>query len=340
MDFLRSAVLPAAVLAAWAIRPLPAAAGPTPFQQACRDAAGKRVAAGEWAFEGRDGYFFLAAELRQLGAGDFWGEAAAAASQASKPDYADPLPAILDFHAQLREAGIRLLLVPVPLKAAACAAHLPADLAAVAPDGIRDPAQAAFFGILREAGVEVLDLSGKLDDACYCKTDSHWTPKAGEIAARAIREALGIAAGNGDFPAAETELTLTGDLARMAAGDGAPAASETLPMRHVGGATESRDSPLLLLGDSHCLVYHVGGDLFATGGGLADQLAHELGMAVDVLGTRGSGATPARQNLFMRAKADPAYLDGKKWIVWCFASREFTQSPQGWRKLPVRPAKK
>jgi hypothetical protein len=111
-------------------------------------------------------------------------------------------------------------------------------------------------------------------------------------------------------------------------------------MRRVEGETESRESPLLLLGDSHCLIYHVGGDLFATGGGLADQLACELGMAVDVLGTRGSGATPARQNLFLRSKADPSYLAGKKWVVWCFASREFTQSRQGWRKLPVQPLRK
>jgi alginate O-acetyltransferase complex protein AlgJ len=90
----------------------------------------------------------------------------------------------------------------------------------------------------------------------------------------------------------------------------------------------------LLLGDSHCLVFHAGGDMLATGAGLADQLAFELGMPVDLIGVRGSGATPARMNLMRKIKSDEKYLAGKKLIVWCFAAREFTES-QGWRKVPV-----
>lgn len=294
---------------------------------------------------GRDGYFFLSSELRQLAAGEFWGGAAAKASQAKKPEWADPLPAILDFHSQLKELGIGLVMVPVPLKAARCAGKLPDEVRAALPGGAGDdPAQRAFLGILGDAGIKVVDLSGKLGEAEYCRTDSHWTPKACEIAAAETAAAIGgepWIAGNrkeGLFTATETELKITGDLAKMA--DEATALEETLPMRKIEGETESKASPILLLGDSHCLVFHVGGDLFATGGGLADQLAFDLGMPIDVLGVRGSGATPARQNLFMRAKADPAYLDGKKVVVWCFASREFTQSQQGWRPLPVRPARK
>ena len=87
------------------------------------------------------------------------------------------------------------------------------------------------------------------------------------------------------------------------------------------------------MGDSHCLVFHAGGDLHGTGAGLADQLAAELGRAVDVIGVRGSGATPARVNLLRRAKADPSYLANKKWIIWCFAAREFTESA-GWSAVP------
>jgi len=76
------------------------------------------------------------------------------------------------------------------------------------------------------------------------------------------------------------------------------------------------------MGDSHCLVFHAGGDLQGTGAGLAAQLAAELGAAVDVIGVRGSGATPARVNLLRRSKANPAYLASKKWIIWCFSARE------------------
>jgi alginate O-acetyltransferase complex protein AlgJ len=97
-------------------------------------------------------------------------------------------------------------------------------------------------------------------------------------------------------------------------------------------ALEDRASPIVLLGDSHTLVFHSGQELHGTGAGLADQLAAELGLAVDVVGVRGSGATPARVNLLRRAKADPAYLAGKKVVIWCFAAREFTEG-SGWQPL-------
>jgi alginate O-acetyltransferase complex protein AlgJ len=92
-----------------------------------------------------------------------------------------------------------------------------------------------------------------------------------------------------------------------------------------------RASPVLLLGDSHTLVFHAGGDMHATGAGLPDQLARELGFAVDLVGVRGSGATPARINLARRAGA----LDGKRLVVWCFGARELTEAAQGWAKVPV-----
>jgi len=67
---------------------------------------------------------------------------------------------------------------------------------------------------------------------------------------------------------------------------------------------------------------------------LPDQLALELGFAVDLVAVRGSGATPARINLYRNGRADAGYLKGKKLVIWCFAAREFTES-QGWRLVPV-----
>ena len=100
-----------------------------------------------------------------------------------------------------------------------------------------------------------------------------------------------------------------------------------------GTALVDKNSPVILLGDSHTLVFHSGEELHGTGAGLAEQLAAELGIAVDVIGVRGSGATPARVNLLRRAKAEPAYLAGKKVVIWCFAAREFTEST-GWSLVP------
>ena len=167
----------------------------------------------------------------------------------------------------------------------------------------------------------------------YCKTDPHWSPAACELTAKLIKERLGapawLAAQPSAFTATAEKRTIVGDLT-----DGK--GSEELPVRAVtcadNPALEDRASPILLLGDSHALVFHAGQELHGTGAGLADQLASELGLAVDVIGVRGSGATPARVNLLRRAKADPAYLAGKKVVIWCFAAREFTEG-SGWQPL-------
>ena len=70
------------------------------------------------AIPGDDGWMFFVPELRALTVGPFWGDDAVQVSRSSKPEYADALPAIVDFHKQLKQAGIELLVVPVPAKAA------------------------------------------------------------------------------------------------------------------------------------------------------------------------------------------------------------------------------
>ena len=118
--------------------------------------------------------------------------------------------------------------------------------------------------------------------------------------------------------------------------------TEKLSLRFVGteassGATPvlpERTSPIVLLGDSHTLVFQAGSDMHASGAGLADQLLSDLGIPVDLIGVRGSGATPARVNLMRRARSDAAYLAGKKVVIWCFTVREFTEAT-GWSKVPL-----
>jgi hypothetical protein len=297
----------------------------------------------DMAIPGADGWLFLRAELRHIGAGPFWGEAAAKVSKASSPEKADPLPAIVDFHEQLKAMGIELILAPVP-----CKALVYADKLGGPAEGRIDAVHQEFYQQLAAKGVKVLDLAevfatekAKGPDL-YCKTDTHWSPYACELTARLIKERLGAPAWlqcePGAFTTAAETRTIAGDLT-----DGK--GSEDLPVRVVtgsdGAALVDKASPVVLLGDSHTLVFHAGQELHGTGAGLADQLAAELGIAVDVIGVRGSGATPARVNLLRRAKADPAYLAGKKAVIWCFAAREFTES-SGWSLVPfssvARPA--
>ncbi len=93
-------------------------------------------------------------------------------------------------------------------------------------------------------------------------------------------------------------------------------------------------SPVLLMGDSHCLVYHSGSDMHAKGAGLFDHLTVQLGRPPALIAVRGSGSTSARVALYRKAKRSPEFLNSKKVIIWCFAAREFTQS-EGWKKVPL-----
>ena len=316
------------------------------FRRLCAEKAAAAEAAETAVVEGLDGWLFLSAELRHVGVGRFWGEDAARVSRAGNPAAADPLPAIIDFHQQLAAAGIELIFVPVPPKALIHPEGLGVSLA-----GRADDFHQAFYDQLRQAGVNVLDLAGDFlalrtaGSRAYCRQDTHWSGQAcvtaakkiaAEIGARPWREALP----KKTFTAETVETEIDGDLRQLLNREPA-APRETLPLRFVRDETgappaDDRTSPVVLLGDSHNLIFHAGGDMQATGAGLADQLAHELGAAVDVLGVRGSGATPSRINFYRRVQADPQYLLGKKLVIWCLSAREFTEA-SGWRKVPIRP---
>jgi alginate O-acetyltransferase complex protein AlgJ len=134
------------------------------------------------------------------------------------------------------------------------------------------------------------------------------------------------------------KVEIAGDLWQALAGS--KPAAETVELRFVGSPAATtpiepeRTSPVVLLGDSHNLVFHSDGDMHAKGAGLPDQLAHEWGLPVDLVAVRGSGATPARINLLRQARANSKYMAAKKLVVWCFSAREFTEAA-GWPKVPV-----
>jgi hypothetical protein len=319
------------------------------FQAQCAALAQEAEAKGAMTVSGRDSWLFLASELRHLGVGPFWGESAAKVSRAMKPDQADPLPAIVDFRDQLTAMGIELLVVPVPPKAV------------IYPDGLLDKVPAGhavrldatlqtFYDQLRSKGIRVLDLTpvflknrSRPEGALYCRQDSHWSGEGCVLAAAEIGGK--ISAAFNDYPRQaftgqwET-VEISGDLWQALGDPKLP--REPVRIRRVSRAGQceavapSQKSPVILLGDSHGLVFHGGGDMLAEGAGLPDQLALELGFPVDLAAVRGSGATPSRINLLRRAQKDPNYWAGKKWVIWCFSAREFTES-DGWRKVPVKP---
>ncbi len=294
-----------------------------------------------------EGWLFFAAELRFLSLGRFWGDEAPKVSHSHKPDLADPIPAIVDFQKQLKARGIDLLVVPVPPKAAVYPEKILPGFDARKDDVA--PVVHLFYEDLYAAGIEVLDLTPAFiqnrDDkrgGVFCKTDSHWSGVGCTLAAQAIAESirgkLTTSPPRKEYVSEWKEARINGDLAGLLPPDSAKPGPEKIAVRSVTekgtGAAVSPDasSPVLLLGDSHTLVFH---DFLAERAGLVDQLAQELGFPPDLIGTRGSGATPVRISLYRHSLKNPDYLAKKKVVVWCFAAREFTEATEGWAKIPI-----
>ncbi len=305
---------------------------------------------------GKEGWLFFGPELRFVSSGRFWGAAAAKVSRATRPEFADPFPAIVDFHLQLKKMGIELLLVPVPPKSVVYPDFL-TDLLAISRENppVRIDAESqTFYQLLTKEGIRVLDLTSFFlanrfhpEGALFCKQDTHWSGNGVVLAARKIREEIEgrpwlKANPKSTYRSAWKSLPIAGDLWKALGEKGIQ--QEMLPVRQVGTGsvgdlkpiTPDQKSPIILVGDSHNLVFHAGDDMHTRDAGLPDQLALELGFPVDLAGVRGSGATPARVNLLRRAQKDSNYWKKKKLVIWCFASREFTQS-DGWKKVPLLP---
>ena len=299
------------------------------------------------AVAGSDGWLFLTAELRFLSAGRFWADDAVAVSRSHKPDSADPLPAILDFNKQLKERGIKLLVVPVPPKAAIYPEEILPELAISGEETLTYLSR--FYDELRANGVEVVDLApryfefrSKKRDALFCKTDSHWSGLGCVLAAQAmaqiVRAKLPEQPSESHYVSDWVSSLFDGDLGGLLGADAPKIAPGQILVRSVRDKATGKNvepdsnSSVLLLGDSFTLVFH---EFYAANAGLLDQLALELGFAPDLIGTRGSGATPVRVSLYRRASKDPGYLAKKKIIIWCFTSREFTEAAQGWQKVPI-----
>jgi hypothetical protein len=274
---------------------------------------------------GEGGWRFLPAELKF-------------AAKLSAPDLANltepAVDAIADFAGQLKAADVALAVLPVPPKVllAGAAVGVSADE--------QEKMRAGWEKIMAELGaqnVQVIDLLSDYSAAAepsFCLRDTHWSGPGIETAVQRLAplmQSAGVAGALQEDPPPWKETTINGDLG------GEP---EKIKLRFpsLTGLADTNSS-LLLLGDSHVLVFHQGGDLHASGAGLPEQVASVAGAMPAVIGVRGSGATSSRLQLARKLRAEPDYLSGKKLVVWVFAGREFTEA-DAWKKIPIFPAAK
>lgn len=333
-----------------------------PFLRLLAERVETAEAEGAAVVHGRDGFLFLTSELRALTLGRFWGDDASRVSRVAREEARDPLPAIRGFAREVRNAGGELLFVRFPAKAAIYPDVLESlsttssllrrrccEVQAKPACGQPGRAQQEFLQVLQREGIRALDLAPIFRaereasaTPLYCRQDSHWSPRGLAVAAAAIAAEIGapnwlVERDRTDYQTESETITIRGDLATHLK---EPLRSQPETVRiervgvRVGGRLESiatsRDSPVLVLGDSHGLVFHAGEDMHARGAGLVDHLARELGIPIDLIAVRGSGATPSR--LALRRRGADA-LAGKKFVIWCLSVREYTEG-QGWRQLP------
>jgi acetyltransferase AlgX (SGNH hydrolase-like protein) len=312
------------------------------FQKYCGDQSQKAPGI---VVKGIDGWLFGSAELRHLSVGPFTGKAAASVSKCQKKDRQDPLPAIVDFNNQLKQLNIELIVIPVPPKAVIYPEKLAEQFASLKTEEVGSELF-KFYTMLKAKGVNVLDLTSLFEqyklahpeDLLYCKTDTHWSGTACKIVAQELKKQLKTMPWYKNikkqkFNSIEKTVVIAGDLWRALQDD--KIAKDRLKLRYISKLNSDKQSPILLMGDSHTLIFHSGNDMLAEDAGLFEQLSFESGIVPDLLSVRGSGATTVRISLYRKARKQ-GYLSRKKLIIWCFTARDFTEASSGWRKIPVK----
>jgi hypothetical protein len=298
---------------------------PHGFAGALADKAAQAEANQKNFVEGSDGWRFLPGELRF-------------ADKLASPEISvlteTAVRTIADFSAQLKVAGLALLVVPVPPKVLAQSQAL-----GIAAEE-RDKMKQGWEKIMADLGaknVQVVDLLSDYSaaaEASFCLRDTHWSGPGIEKAVQRLAplmQSAGVAGASQGDPPPWKETAINGDL-------GGELEKIKLRFPPLTGLADTNSS-LLLLGDSHVLVFHQGGDLHASGAGLPEQVASVAGAIPEVIGVRGSGATSSRLQLARKLRAEPDYLAGKKLVLWVFAGREFTEA-DAWKKIPIFPAAK
>jgi len=258
----------------------------------------------------------------------------------------DPRPALRALHDDLTREGIRLVLVPVPDKAAVEGRYL-GRASDTTTRVVSNPDSPRFAADMRAAGLDVFDVPPPSGDGpAYLAQDTHWTPRymqevAGALA-RAVAPQLPATTGSsmhsepatvrrvGDlvdmlrlppgqalFPAQSVEI------ARVVSADGAPWAPRA-------------DADVLLLGDSFTNIYSDGAMGWGDSAGFAEQLSLALERPLDVLAENGGGAAALRQSL--ARVENRSRLAGKRLVIYQFAMRDLAGQHWPVVRVPVEPA--
>ena len=253
----------------------------------------------------------------------------------------DPRPALLRLHQQLDRRGVRLIVVPTPVKASADPRQ--AGSARFESALVMNRSHGRYVAGLERAGVAVFDVSRTLSamrregaGPLYLATDTHWRPEtmrrtAVELAAFIEREAV-LSEPVGGYRARRVAATNQGDTTRLL--DLAPYQllypPETVTVTRIETLQGEPWAPdpsaeVLLLGDSFTNVYSLSSLGWGVSAGFAEHLSYALGRPVDRIAQNDNGALAPRRLLAAEVARDARRLAGTRVVVYQFAARELSQ---------------
>ena len=256
---------------------------------------------------------------------------------------ADPLKAIVQFRDQLKDRGIHLVIMPMPLKPMIEPEYFSIFYRPPLPTPLQNPSYEAFLRSLEKLQIDYLDVSGALADrkrssghAQFLRTDTHWTPEAMqqavELAADKLR-ATGLAKSTEPIKLHRSRKTVhgLGDMVTMLK---LPASSrlyprETVtirPVRRSNGMPWLPDphAEVLILGDSFFNIFSLDGMGWGASAGFVEQLSHALQQPLDAIIRNDAGAFATRELLGQELARGRDRLKGKRVVLWEFAMRELT----------------
>ena len=298
----------------------------------------------EQAYLGRDGWLFFRPGVDSLTGPGFLDprrlrRRAAAGNEWQDPVHPDPVPAILDFRDQLAARGIRLVLVPVPVKPTMHPEQLARHYEGRA-EPLHNASYGAFMQRMEEEGIVVFDTAPFLahatpseEAARYLRTDTHWRPESMERVSEGLAEVVRIVgrldAGETEFQERPVNVVASGDIARMLR---LPEGQRLFPpeavtVRQVLDAQGSAwradvEAEVLLLGDSFSNIYADERMGWGRAAGLAERMSLHLRQPVDTIIRNDAGAVATRRILAQQLRVGTDRLAGKKVVVWQFAARE------------------
>ena len=258
----------------------------------------------EKAVMGREGWWFYDKDIQYVTGKPFL--------QHRERTGKDPVAAITDFSRQLEERGIRLVVMPVPVKPMLYPEML-GDGRVDSASTVQNESYRTFLSELQTQGVMVFDPTSILQRlkgegiAAYLKTDTHWTPE-GMAPADHLGDIYTMLEYSGRTPLASSEQV------------------EIHPVTDAMGNVWMPDpyATCLFLGDSFSNIYSLNGLGWGYGAGFAEQLSYLLQQPVDAIRRNDEGSIATRKMLSNEMERGVDRLANKSVVVWEFSMRELS----------------